>query len=612
MAAGTALSVAVGPMGRASAAVLASAPTDPTGILPPISSIPTRPRLVDYEVVELAAMMRAGLTTSVEITQAYLDRINTLNGPFETYATTGYYNSFVRINAAAALPAAAAADAALTAATSGGPPVSLLNGIPMGIKDSVGIQGFSTQDGSAAFAGNIALQDATVVGKLRTAGVVLIGNTIASAFSGSITGTFAGNAWNVAYVPGGSSQGSGVAPIARLAAACIGEETGGSIMMPSAANGASGIKPSLGTVSIAGLMPLSPGYDVLGPISRSVRDSALILNTILGPDPFNDPQTLSAPDPFPLIPMTPRVGPTPLAGTTIGIPQTDWMTVNGKAQIGVSPQSVYSPGHLAAFNQLVTDLESLGATVIQFPGLDMTDNTLNPYYNSPDVLGTVNGSNISPSAAVVDANRYEVRYVDAVSDFCASGTPSASSVTTLTAQYGSRAAGTTTATFAAADAINGGITAAMRYEGEQRRREMITNYADALNAYDVDFMLVLSIGAVVGTIASGQGFPVYRSYYQVPNALGWPMVSFPIGAESGLPVSAQFWGPRFTEPVIVQAALDYQANFPTWNAAVPTDLVPPTSGVTPNLRPAITAPIEDNGPSNDPLIGEAQLKAAMS
>ena len=67
--------------------------------------------------------------------------------------------------------------------------------------------------------------------------------------------------------------GSGVAPIARLAAACIAEETGGSIMMPSAANGGSGIKPSLGTVSIAGLMPLSPGYDVLGPISRSGRDS---------------------------------------------------------------------------------------------------------------------------------------------------------------------------------------------------------------------------------------------------------------------------------------------------------------------------------------------------
>ena len=104
--------------------------------------------------------------------------------------------------------------------------------------------------------------------------------------------------------PGGSSQGSGVAPVARLAAAAIGEETGGSIMMPSAANGASGIKPSLGTSSVAGLMPLSPGYDVLGPIARSVRDASLILSVILGPDPANDPLTLAAPDPFPAMPLT--------------------------------------------------------------------------------------------------------------------------------------------------------------------------------------------------------------------------------------------------------------------------------------------------------------------
>jgi Asp-tRNA(Asn)/Glu-tRNA(Gln) amidotransferase A subunit family amidase len=610
MAAGTALSMAAGPMVRASAAVLTSAPTDPTGILPPISSIPTRARLVDYEVVELAAMMRAGITTSVEITQAYLDRINSLNGPFETYANTGYYNAFVRIDADAALAAAAAADAALAASANGGPAVSLLNGIPMGVKDSVGIKGNNTQDGSPAFAGNIALEDATIVGKLRAAGVVLLGNTICSAFSGSITGTFAGNAWNPLYVPGGSSQGSGVAPIARLAAACIGEETGGSIVMPSAANGASGIKPSLGTVSIAGLMPLSPGYDVLGPISRSMRDSALILNTILGPDPFNDPQTLSAPNPFPTIPMTARPGPTPLAGTTIGIPQTDWMTKSNKTQVGVSPQATYGADHLAAFNRLVSELEGLGATVKTFPGLDMTDNTLNPYFSSPDILGTVNGTNISPSAAVVDANRYEVRYVDAVSDFCASGIPSASSVTTLTSQYGSRAAGASTATFAAGDAINGGITAAMRYEGEQRRREMITNYADSLNAENIDFMLVFSLGDIIGLRAGG-GFPVMRSYYQVPNALGWPMCSFPVGYDStvGLPISAQFWGPRFSEPAIAQAAIDYQNHYPQYNAAVPTD---PTFPLAPALTPNIAGPEEDDGPSNDPLIGEAQLKASMS
>ena len=262
-----------------------------------------------------------------------------------------------------------------------------------------------------------------MVARLRAAGVVLLGNTICSAFSGSITGTFAGNAWNLAHVPGGSSQGSGVAPVARLAAACIGEETGGSIIMPSAANGATGIKPSLGTVSIAGLMPLSPGYDVLGPIGRSARDSALILATILGRDAVNDPQTLSAPDPFPHLPFGPRQGRQPLRGTTIGIPQTDWMNVNGSIKVGVSPQDTYGAGHLAVFNRLVSQLESLGAKVIKFPGLDMTNPSLNPYFASSTVLATVDGSPVSPSAAVVNANRYEVRYAAAVADFCASGIP---------------------------------------------------------------------------------------------------------------------------------------------------------------------------------------------
>jgi Asp-tRNA(Asn)/Glu-tRNA(Gln) amidotransferase A subunit family amidase len=632
LAAGGALSVTTGGVAsaatssataRSAQAARPSSSTTDLSVLPSLHSIPHRSRLVDYEVVELAAMLRAGEISSVELTQAYLDRINKFNGPFEAYADTGYYNAFVRINATAALAAARAADTALAAARRGGSALSLLCGIPMGIKDSVGIKGFSTQDGSPAFTGNVALNDATIVGKLRAAGVVLIGNTICSAFSGSITGTFAGNAWNPLYVPGGSSQGSGVAPIARLAAACIGEETGGSITMPSAANGASGIKPSLGTVSIAGLMPLSPGYDVLGPISRSGRDSALILNTILGPDPFNDPQTLAAPDPFPLIPMTPRLGGKPLTGTTIGIPQTDWMISNGQVKTGVSPQSVYGAGHLAVFNQLVSQLESLGAKVIEFPGLDMTDYSLNPYYNNPDVLATVDGSSVTPQTAVVDAGRYEVRYADAVSDFCASGIPSASSASTLTSQYGRVSPGASAATFTSADTFNGGISTAARYEGEQRRRTMINNYAAALNAYDVDFMLIFSLGDVIGQRTSSTGFPVYRAYYQVPNALGWPLVSFPVGYVQGLPVSAQFWGPRFTEPQLAQAMIDYQAHFPDYNSVAPADPVLPVATTAPSaskakanmVAPGAVAPggqSVEEGPSNDPLVGETQLKAMMN
>jgi Asp-tRNA(Asn)/Glu-tRNA(Gln) amidotransferase A subunit family amidase len=627
LAAGAAAAMTVG-TGSAVATPPGRAPVPPWADatnLPKLNEIPKRARLVDYEVVELAALLRARRITSVQLTQAYLDRIAALNGPFEVYGDNGGYNAFVRIDADAAIAAAKAADKRLRTSST---PVPLICGIPMGVKDSVAIKGFSTQDGSAAFTGNIALEDATVVKRLRDAGAVIIGHTICSAFSGSITGTFAGNAWNKDYVPGGSSQGSGVAPVARLAAACIGEETGGSIIMPSAANGASGIKPSLGTVSIAGLMPLSPGYDVLGPITRSMRDSALVLSTMIGegPDAVNDPQTLSAPNPFPSIPMVARGGKRPLAGVTIGIPQTDWMNVNGKTQVGTSPQNTYGAAHLAVFNRLIGQLRSLGAKVIEFTGLDITDPTQNPYFSSTDVLTTVDGSNVTPSTAVVNSNRYEIRFAQAVADFCASGIPSADAVTTLTNQYGRKGPTDSTANFASATTFNGAIPASARYEGEQRRRTLIANYTKALSDGGVDFMLVMALGDVIGKRAGGTGFPNFRAYYQVPNALAWPMVSFPVGYVSGLAASAQFWGPRFSEADIVQAALDYQANFPDYNHAAPADPVvtPMTAAKAQALAKASAsasaptgAPVaapgapHDDGPSNDPLIGEAQALEAL-
>jgi Asp-tRNA(Asn)/Glu-tRNA(Gln) amidotransferase A subunit family amidase len=629
LAAGAAAAMTVG-TGAAVATPPATAPIPPwadAANLPKLNDIPKRARLVDYEVVELAALLRARRITSVQLTQAYLDRIAALNGPFEVYGDNGGYNAFVRIDADAAIAAAKAADERLRTSHV---PVPLICGIPMGVKDSVAIKGFSTQDGSAAFTGNTALEDATVVKRLRDAGAVIIGHTICSAFSGSITGTFAGNAWNKDYVPGGSSQGSGVAPVARLAAACIGEETGGSIIMPSAANGASGIKPSLGTVSIAGLMPLSPGYDVLGPITRSMRDSALVLSTMIGagPDAVNDPQTLSAPNPFPSIPMVARTGKRPLAGVTIGIPQTDWMNVNGKTQVGTSPQDTYGAAHLAVFNRLIGQLRSLGAKVIEFTGLDITDKTQNPYFSSTDVLTTVDGSNVTPSTAVVNSNRYEIRFAQAVADFCAGGIPSADAVTTLTNQYGRKGPNDAAANFASANTFNGGIPASARYEGEQRRRTLIANYTKALSDSGVDFMLVMALGDVIGKRSGGTGFPNFRAYYQVPNALAWPMVSFPVGYVSGLAAAAQFWGPRFSEADIVQAALDYQANFPDYNHAAPDDpVVTPMTAAKAQARAqakasaAVSTPADgpvaapgaphDDGPSNDPLIGEAQALAAL-
>lgn len=599
-----AVSVAVASPAVAESAT-ASATADLLKALPALSSVKKRARLVDYEVVELAALMRGGVVTSVQVTKAYLDRIDRFNGPFETYGDNGLYNAFVRIDRDGALAQAAAADARFAKARHTHEDLPPLLGIPFGVKDSVAVKGLEAKDGSHAFDGNTALRDATVVLRLREAGAVILGHTIASAFSGSITGTFAGNAWNKAYVPGGSSQGSGVAPVARLAAACIGEETGGSIMMPSAANGASGIKPSLGTSSVAGLMPLSPGYDVLGPIARSVRDASLILSVIHGPDPANDPLTLAAPDPFPAMPLTARKGRRPLAGTTIGIPQSDWMRTSGGIQTGTSPQDTYDADHLAAFTRLKQQLTSLGATVKEFPGLDVTVPANDPYFSSTDVLATVDGSPVSPSSAVLSPNRYEIRYWDAVKEFAA--TRPADQAAALLAQYGRKGPNDTVSSFDSATRFAGLVPASARVEGELRRRTLQANYQAALDAAGVDFMLVLSLGAQIG-LRTGSGFPVYRAYYQLPNALTWPMVSFPVGYDStvGLPIAAQFWGPRFSEPQIVQAALDYQEHYPEYHNAAPADPVSTTAKIAPRvLRAEPATPPEL---SNDPLVAEEALR----
>ncbi|WP_210408222.1 amidase [Allokutzneria sp. NRRL B-24872] len=594
-------------VGGALAVVPGTASAADTVALPPVDKIPARARLVDHEIVELAALLRAGKISSVELTQAYLDRIAQLNGPFEVYGDNGLYNAFVRIDAPAALAAARAADERLNAFRRKGEAVPLLCGIPMGIKETVGVKGMASQNGTAAFAGNRALRDATAVARLRAAGVVPLGLTMCSEFSDTIIGTFSGNAWNPAIVPGGSSQGSGVAPIARLAAACLGEETGGSIIFPAAINGATAIKPSPGLVSAAGVMPLVPGYDVVGPIARSARDSALVLSAILGHDPVNDPQTLAAPSPFPAIPTVPRPGRKPLQGVTIGIPQTDWMYVNYELKAGVPPQSLYGAEHRQIFTRLGEQLRALGARVIEFPGLDMTDAKVNPYVGSSDVLDTVDGSPISPSSAVIHANRYEVRYSEAVGEFCASGVPSPASVAKLTEWYGRRSPTETAPTFASAARVQGGITAAVRYEGEQRRRTLIANYTKALTNAGVDFMLVMSVADVVGRRAGPEvSLPVMRAFYQVPNALGWPMVSFPVGFARGLPVSAQFWGPRFAEPAIVQAMIDYQANHPEHHTAAPLDPAAVDRKSTPK-----PAPVPPNAPTNDPVRTDEVIRKAM-
>ena len=143
------------------------------------------------------------------------------------------------------------------------------------------------------------------------------------------------------------------------------------------------------------------------------------------------------------------------------------------------------------------------------------------------------GNPVSPATAVLSPNRYEIRYWQAVQAFADSHPANAEA---LRAQFGDLAAAAATA---------GAIPASVRDEGERRRRTLQANYQRALDEAGVDFMLVLPIGAQIGPRFGGTQLPNYRTFFQLPNALTWPMVSFPIGYDSteGLPINAAVLGP---------------------------------------------------------------------
>ena len=224
-------------------------------------------------VTELAPLLRARKISPVDVVQALLERIETLNGDVIAY---------LHVSAEPALAAAQAAAAEISAGGYRGP----LHGIPVAYKDIYDVQGMPTTAASKVMAGYVAAADSTVAARLRQAGAICLGklNTIEFA-SGSmdVFGT-ARNPWNTAMFPGGSSAGSGTALAAHMIPLATGSDTGGSIRNPASFCGIVGLKPTYGRISRAGIIPLSWSLDHAGPMARTVADTALMLQTMAGPD----------------------------------------------------------------------------------------------------------------------------------------------------------------------------------------------------------------------------------------------------------------------------------------------------------------------------------------
>jgi amidase len=276
--------------------------------------------LEEATLSELQAGMAAGRMTARSITQLYLDRIAALNlnGPALRHVLETNPD---------ALSLADSLDQERKAGKVRGP----LHGIPILLKDNIDTADrMTTTAGSLAMAGSIPLQDAFIAAKLRAGGAILLGKTNLSEWA-SFRSTHSSSGWSGRggqaknpYVldrnPCGSSSGSGGAVSANLCAAAIGTETDGSIVCPSSANGIVGIKPTLGLVSRAGIIPIAHSQDTSGPMARTVRDAATILNVLAGIDP-RDPATAAGHSRGQLD-YTRYLDPNGLRGARIGVART--------------------------------------------------------------------------------------------------------------------------------------------------------------------------------------------------------------------------------------------------------------------------------------------------
>jgi len=255
-------------------------------------------------LLDVAERIRTRATTSEAVTKALLDRIEKLNPRLRC---------FLVVLKDQALRDARIADQEIANGFWRGP----LHGVPIGIKDLLHMKGLGTTAGTKVFGEVPAIEDSTVIARLRKAGAVLIGKLHMTEGAGLLHHPEMPppplNPWSLAHWTGISSSGSGVAVAAGLCFGAIGTDTGGSIRMPSAANGLTGIKPTWGRVSRHGLVPLIESLDHIGPMTRSVGDAAAMLQAIAGLDP-KDPTSLA--DPVPNYTAAVDVG---VGDVTIGI-----------------------------------------------------------------------------------------------------------------------------------------------------------------------------------------------------------------------------------------------------------------------------------------------------
>jgi aspartyl-tRNA(Asn)/glutamyl-tRNA(Gln) amidotransferase subunit A len=295
----------------------------------------------DDSLIGLQRRIHRRELSSTEVVRAYLSRIESVDPKVQ---------AFVYVDAEGALEQATRLDRDLAEGRLRGP----LHGVPIGVKDMIDVEGCPTACDSRHRPDAYPVADATAIRRLRNAGALIIGKTHTHEYASGVTTPPTRNPWNLDYIPGGSSGGSGAAVCARECVAALGTDTAGSVRIPAALCGVVGYKPSFGVVPRGGVVPFSWSLDHVGPLARSVEDAAIVTEAMAGYDPM-DPGSATGTT-WPLASQL-RDG---VLGKTIGVPLNHFPDRN-RSEIDT------------AVTRSVEALEQSGARVVEveLPDVDL-------------------------------------------------------------------------------------------------------------------------------------------------------------------------------------------------------------------------------------------------
>ncbi|MCG5514797.1 MULTISPECIES: Asp-tRNA(Asn)/Glu-tRNA(Gln) amidotransferase subunit GatA [Ectothiorhodospira] len=468
----------------------------------------------EKSIAELAAALKEGEVSSVELTAHYLRRIETLDDAL---------NAYVTVTGEQAMEAARAADEA-RAQGHAGP----LTGVPIAHKDIFCTEGTRTSCGSKMLDNFIAPYDATVVARFKAAGCPILGKTNMDEFAmGSSNETsYYGpvkNPWDTERVPGGSSGGSAAVVAGRLAPGATGTDTGGSIRQPAALNGVTGIKPTYGRVSRWGMIAFASSLDQGGPMARTAEDCALMLNVMAGFD-HRDSTSIQRPDED----FTRHMN-TPVKGLRIGLP---------KQFFGEGMDA----GVARVVDEAIAHYKGLGAEFVEVD-LPHSDLSVAAYY-------VVAPAECSSNLARFDGVRYGYRCEDPKD--------------LLDLYMRSRGEGfgpeVKRRIMVGTYALSAGYFDAYYLKAQKIRRLIAEDFASAFK--EVDVILGPTAPSTAFRLGEKTNDPVtmYLSdiYTIAVNLAGLPALSLPAGFSDGLPVGLQLIGNYFDEARLLGVAHQYQ------------------------------------------------------